>query len=79
MRQTFWWDYNFKNFLFSGFNISSVMIFLTTCLGLLICSVILEWLKLETKVIRSTLRVLRTNQQEIVPEAIMTRKYKYVH
>lgn len=55
------------------------MIFLTTCLGFLICSIILEWLKLETKVIRSTLRVLRTNQQEIVSEAIMTRKYKYVY
>lgn len=43
---SFWWDYKTNNFLFWGYNISSITIFILTCYGLLLLGFGFEWIKI---------------------------------
>ncbi|GLV43774.1 Copper transporter 1B [Carabus blaptoides fortunei] len=46
MHMSFWWDFKINNFLFWGYDITTLVVFTLTCCGLLLFGFAFEWIKI---------------------------------
>lgn len=62
MRMTFWWDVEFDDFFFKGFDIKSTTSLVLICILLAALAAIFEWLKLVQAKLRQKQLFLRAQQ-----------------